>query len=31
MKDKNNTNIEEIEKFIFKNLGIRNNLNENDL
>ena len=30
-QDKNNTNIEEIEKFIFKNLGITNNLNENDL
>ena len=30
-KDKNNTNINEIENFIFKNLGIMNNLNENDL
>ena len=30
-QDKNNTNIEEIEKFIFKNLGITNYLNENDL
>ena len=30
-KDKNNTNIKEIENFIFKNLGNMNNLNENDL
>ena len=30
-KDKNNTNINEIENFIFKNLATANNLNENDL
>ena len=30
-KDKNNTNINEIENFIFKNLADANNLNENDL
>jgi hypothetical protein len=30
-KDKNNTNINEIENFIFKNLGIETQFNENDL
>ena len=28
-KDKNNTNINEIENFIFKNLGIETQFNEN--